>query len=90
MKGLLPVLQEKTIEGHAQGRGKLCPEELNDLINWKSHPLPEASNEKILVPSGQKELFGISKRFKQMFPKVYENNYHNDTFKVCHCKATNT
>lgn len=62
--------------------GKLCSEELEELKGWDIISLPSESEQKNLVPQGETELLGISRRFKQRFPHLYNKQYHNDTFKV--------
>ncbi|ODN04225.1 Multiple inositol polyphosphate phosphatase 1 [Orchesella cincta] len=87
MKNSLPRIREEILEAHSQGKGSLCNGELSEIRAWRAEPLPLEGNEKILVPQGEKELSGISRRFKLRFPDIFASNYHNDTFKFKYTKT---
>ncbi|CAL8069920.1 unnamed protein product [Orchesella dallaii] len=81
MKNTLPRLQDEILAAHKSGKGNLCEEELEAIRTWSMDKVPVETGEKILVPQGEKELAGISQRFKKRFPDVFAKDYHNDTFK---------
>ena len=77
---------------HADGRGRLVPEDLEHLSAWVSDLAGtvnevENLNEKFLHPEGHLENILIGERFREKFPKLLPENYDPDSFQF---RATST
>ena len=58
----------------------MCKEDLERFLNWSFDVNVE--DEKLLVPTGEKEQEGIAQRFKSRLPSLLDNDYSYDNFKV--------
>lgn len=60
--------------------GGLCPDDLNQLQNWRWNTSITPDRAEELVPQGYEDLFYLAKNYQRIFPNIYPNIYNEHEF----------